>query len=237
MLESSLLGSVPELIERLRQSIETGPVTRSDLPPALVRRMLAEDGTARAQVFPEQDLAERAAMVRFVEALRALSPDLTGLPVNLVESAYVTQQSLREALLWALLAIAALLLGLWGRPIETAIALAPLVLAVVLTAASTRLFDISFNFINVCVLPLLLGIGVDSGVHMVHRARSISVDSGALLEQHHHAGGGVQRAHHPRQLRHPGALGPPRHRQPGRAAGDRDELYAGRATWCCCPRC
>jgi hypothetical protein len=181
VLEGSLLGSVPELIERLRQSIETGPVTRGDLPPALVDRMLAKDGTARAQVFPEQDLAQRAAMVRFVEALRALSPDLTGLPVNLVESAYVTQQSLRQALLWALLAIAALLLGLWGRPVETAIALAPLMLAVVLTAASTRLFDISFNFINVCVLPLLLGIGVDSGVHMVHRARSISVDSGALL--------------------------------------------------------
>ena len=29
-----------------------------------------------------------------------------------------------------------------------------------------------FNFANVIELPLLLGIGVDSGIHMVHRARA-----------------------------------------------------------------
>ena len=28
----------------------------------------------------------------------------------------------------------------------------------------------AFNFANVIVIPLLLGIGVDSGIHLVHRA-------------------------------------------------------------------
>ncbi len=180
-LEQSLLGTIPALVDRLRTSLETPGIRFEDLPPGLVRRMLAEDGTARVQVFPAEDLAERAAMVRFVEALRGISPDLTGLPVNLVETSYVTRDSLREALLWALFVIAGLLLLLWGRPAETAIALAPLVLAVLLTAAATHVFDISFNFVNVSVLPLLVGIGVDSGVHMVHRAREASVASGALL--------------------------------------------------------
>ncbi len=32
-------------------------------------------------------------------------------------------------------------------------------------------FGIPFNFADVIVLPLLLGIGVDSGIHLVHRAR------------------------------------------------------------------
>jgi hypothetical protein len=180
-LEESLLGTIPALVERLRASLETSGIRFEDLPPGLVRRMLAEDGTARVQVFPAEDLSERAAMVRFVEALRGVSTELTGLPVNLVATTYVTRDSLQEALLWALLAIAGLLLLLWGRPAETAIALAPLVLAVVLTAAATHVFDISFNFVNVCVLPLLVGIGVDSGVHMVHRAREVSVASGGLL--------------------------------------------------------
>jgi hypothetical protein len=34
------------------------------------------------------------------------------------------------------------------------------------------LLDIPFNFADVIVLPLLLGIGVDSGIHLVHRARA-----------------------------------------------------------------
>ena len=45
-------------------------MTFEDLPQSLVRRMLAEDGTARVQVFPAEDLAERETMVRFVEAIR-----------------------------------------------------------------------------------------------------------------------------------------------------------------------
>jgi predicted RND superfamily exporter protein len=136
---------------------------------------------ARVQVFPARDLAPREAMVEFVEALRGVSPDITGLPVNLVEGAYATGASLREALLWALVSIALLLALLWGRTIEIAIALAPLIFAVVLTAASARLLGVPLNFINVCVLPLLLGVGVDSGLHMVHRARRVCVASGALV--------------------------------------------------------
>jgi predicted RND superfamily exporter protein len=34
------------------------------------------------------------------------------------------------------------------------------------------LFDLPFNFANVLVLPLLLGVGVDSGIHLVHRSRA-----------------------------------------------------------------
>ena len=180
-LEASLLGSVPLLTERLRRSIETPGIGFEDLPHTLVERMLETNGVARVQVFPARDLAPREAMVEFVEALRDITPDITGLPVNLVESAYATDASLREALLWALASIALLLALLWGRTIEIAIALAPLLFAVVMTAASARILGVPLNFINVCVLPLLLGVGVDSGLHMVHRARSVSVRSGALM--------------------------------------------------------
>jgi predicted RND superfamily exporter protein len=41
---------------------------------------------------------------------------------------------------------------------------------------------ISFNFGTVIVLPLLLGIGVDSGIHLVQRANSLGADSMALME-------------------------------------------------------
>jgi hopanoid biosynthesis associated RND transporter like protein HpnN len=180
-LEHSLLGSVPLLTERLRRSLETEGIGFEDLPRSLVERMLAADGVARVQVFPAHDLAPREAMVEFVERLREVSPDITGLPVNLLEGAYATGASLREALFWALAGIALLLALLWGRTIEIAIALAPLVFAVVLTAASARLLGVPLNFINVCVLPLLLGVGVDSGLHMVHRARRVCVASGALV--------------------------------------------------------
>jgi hypothetical protein len=54
---------------------------------------------------------------------------------------------------------------------DTVLVLFPLGLAAVLTVAAAVVFDIPFNFADVIVLPLLLGIGVDYGIHLVHRAR------------------------------------------------------------------
>ena len=45
----------------------------------------------------------------------------------------------------------------------------PLLLAALLTGAFNVLLDNPFNFANIIVLPLLLGMGVDSAIHIVHR--------------------------------------------------------------------
>ena len=58
--------------------------------------------------------------------------------------------------------------------------LIPLMLASALTVAAAVLADIPFNFADVIVLPLMLGVGVDSGIHLVHRAR-VASDGGAQL--------------------------------------------------------
>jgi predicted RND superfamily exporter protein len=42
----------------------------------------------------------------------------------------------------------------------------------VTTAAVSVFADVPFNFANIIVLPLILGIGVDSGIHLVHRHRT-----------------------------------------------------------------
>jgi type IV secretory pathway VirB6-like protein len=47
----------------------------------------------------------------------------------------------------------------------------PVLLAALLTAGVTVLFDIPLNFANVIALPLLFGMGVDNGIHIVHRYR------------------------------------------------------------------
>jgi predicted RND superfamily exporter protein len=144
--------------------------------------MLAEDGHARIQVYPGEDIWNHTAMVAFVEAVRPIWSEITGLPVNLVESARATWTSLRDALYWSGAAISLLLLILWRRAGDTLITLVPLCLAVLLTQVSTVVFPVTLTFANVIVLPLLLGIGVDSGIHLVHRAKELGGDTKALLD-------------------------------------------------------
>jgi predicted RND superfamily exporter protein len=49
--------------------------------------------------------------------------------------------------------------------------LLPLLLGTLLSVAVMVWLDSPFNFANVIALPLLLGVGVDSGIHMLARAR------------------------------------------------------------------
>ena len=76
----------------------------------------------------------------------------------------------------------ALLWVLWRRISEVALVMAPLLLSSVLTGATVVLLGFGFNFTNVIVIPLLLGIGIDSAIHLVHRAKSDVAERDELLE-------------------------------------------------------
>ena len=49
------------------------------------------------------------------------------------------------------------------------LAMFPLMLGTMWMVGAMNLFGIGYNFSNVMAIPLILGIGIDSGVHMVHR--------------------------------------------------------------------
>jgi len=172
-LEVSLLGGLSEQIKRLRDATLIEEVGLEDLPPELRKRMLTPDGRARIQIFPSEQLTDEAAFTRFSREVQSIAPDVTGLSVNLIAFGDATRDSFSEALFLAVVLIGAFLFVLWKRISLMLLVLAPLILANVLTVATMVILDIPFNFVNVVVIPLLLGIGVDSGIHLVHRAETI----------------------------------------------------------------
>ncbi|RMF84640.1 MAG: hopanoid biosynthesis-associated RND transporter HpnN, partial [Nitrospirae bacterium] len=124
------------------------------------------------RVFPREDLDRGAAMRRFVRQVRSVAPGATGPPVVYVAAGEAVVSAFRHAFLYALAAIALLLALLVHPRRDLLLVLLPLLLAGIATGAATVLLRLPFNFANVIALPLLLGIGVDSGLHMVHRARA-----------------------------------------------------------------
>ncbi len=182
VLERSLLGSFPERLRQLHAALgPTEPVTFDDLPAALVERNVAADGRVRVQAFPRDDVSDNHALRRFVGAVRSVVPEVIGNPVSILESGDAVVGAFHQALASALAVIIVLLVVLMRRVSDTALVLAPLVLAAVLTGAASVVLDIPFNFANVIVLPLLLGIGVDSAIHLVHRHRTDPSGEGTVL--------------------------------------------------------
>lgn len=174
-LEAAWLGGFEAALDRLLDALEAQPVTLDDLPGELRRRYEAADGPEKGkvliEVIPEEDLRDPAARERFVAAVQAEVPNVSGVPVTIVEAGWAVVTAFVEATALALCAIALLLLIVLRSPLDTLLVLLPLSLAALLTVAAGVVFDLPFNFANVIVLPLLLGLGVDSGIHYVMRAR------------------------------------------------------------------
>jgi hopanoid biosynthesis associated RND transporter like protein HpnN len=170
--EHSLTGALPGQINRLWRALDAQEVGLEDLPPVLSARMLdPEQGRARIEVLPREDLSDNEAHTRFVDDVRGVVPEATGSAVTLLEFGRAVVRSFRQALAYAVVAVGLLLWLLWRRVSDMLLVLAPLILAGLLTAGTAAVFGLAFNFANVIVLPLLLGIGVDSGIHLVHRHR------------------------------------------------------------------
>lgn len=178
--EQSMLGELPGWISQLQKALLAQVVEVDDLPVELRARYVAPDGRARVEIFPAGDLSERGALEAFVDSLQQFEPTSGGYAVEIIESGRAIVLALQQAFSTALAIVAALLLLLWRSVRDTAIVLSSLLFAALMTAAATVTLGLPFNFADVIVLPLLLGIGVDSGIHLVHRHR-LGDHGGAIL--------------------------------------------------------
>ncbi len=180
-LQARLLGTLKPRLDQLRQSLGASAVTIDDLPDRLRARYLAADGRALVQVYPSQDISRQPALQRFVKEVRARAPNAAGAPVVILEAANTVIRSVVTAGLIAVISIMVLLVWLFRRLEDVFLVFAPLALAAVLTVSATVLLGVAFNFANVIVLPLLFGLGVASGIHLVMRERGESKPA-AMLE-------------------------------------------------------
>lgn len=180
-LETILLGPFPDHLTRLRKLLNPQPVALETLPRELRERMLAPDGTARVQVYPESDLHGGRELRHFVETVQKNAPNVAGVPLNLVEFAEVIRESFTQALVSAVIIISVLLFLLWLKFSDVLLVMIPLSLGAALTVATAVLLGIHFDFTNVVVIPLLFGIGVDSAIHMVQRAKEMPSSERDLL--------------------------------------------------------
>ncbi len=172
-LQRSLLATLPEMLHFLYRALDTRAFHASDLPPALRRNWLSRDGTYRVEVWPRENIEDVDALRRFVASVRTVAPDATGAPVFILEAGSAVIHAFQQAFLTAIALIFVILLFSLRSLKDAMLVLLPLLLAGLLTAAAGVLLHIPFNFANVIALPLLLGIGVDNGIHMVQRFHAL----------------------------------------------------------------
>lgn len=179
-LQSRTLETLPDLRQTLKTQLSTRGVSRADIPEAITERYVGEDGSFRIELFPDQPITDEAGLEAFVESVRSVFPSATGSPVQIVESGRIVQRAMLQATGTAFLLVTVFLTFALRSMRQVILVLIPVCLAGVFTMATAAMLGLSFNFANVIVLPLLLGLGVDAGIHYVKRAFEVGGNAHSL---------------------------------------------------------
>ncbi|HKO91920.1 MAG TPA: MMPL family transporter [Polyangiaceae bacterium] len=152
-----------------------GSYAAEDLPPVFAARFVSKDGARLAvHAYPAGNVEEASFGERFAEKLRAIDPDVAGTALNLLPHERYITEGFQRAAGYSLLLITLILWLTFRRVDDTLLALLPVLLAAFWMLALMHPLGIRFTPANMVALPLLFGIGLDSGVHMVHRSRESS---------------------------------------------------------------
>ncbi|MFO1512482.1 MAG: MMPL family transporter [Verrucomicrobiota bacterium] len=140
-----------------------------DLPPALRERFVGVTGKHLLQVYPKKNVWQRANQEEFVKELRTIDPNVTGTPVQLLEYTSLLKISYEYAALYSLAAIALLVFIHFRSLGLVLLALVPVLIGSVWLAGIMGCFNIPLNPANIMTLPLVIGIGVTNGIHILNR--------------------------------------------------------------------
>jgi len=180
----ALTAGMRPTLGRLSNGLQvTEPVRRGDLPEWLVEQWRGRSDTRLLQVFPAVNVLDFERQAEFAEQVQSVAgARATGGPVIQLEAGRAITEAFRQALFWAVIGIALVLLVTLRQPLAAAKVMAPLALGGLLTLAVMVWIDLPFNFANVVALPLLLGVAVDNGIHLVARHRAGLLPDGNVLK-------------------------------------------------------
>lgn len=170
-LQSAWLDELPAVLALLADGLAAEPMALGDWPAELRKPWVGAQGQHRLVVVPAYPLDSQARLAEFVDAVLAVAPAAVGAPVVYRKAGLAVQRAFVEAFAAALACIAALMLFVLRSPADVFRVLVPLLLGSLLLLAFAAQIPIPLNFANIIALPLLLGIAVDNGIHVLLRLR------------------------------------------------------------------
>jgi hypothetical protein len=170
-------------LHRLRAVSHPIPVAPTEVPSELRERYIGAGGEYLVRAFARESLWDFAALRQFTAAAGTVDPEATGKSFRTLEGLQQMKRGFEHAALYALAAIVLVLLLDLRRLADLALGLFPLAAGVILTLGVMGMCGISLNPANMIALPLIVGVGVDNGVHVLHdyrnRARGLPYRLGA----------------------------------------------------------
>ncbi len=156
--------------EKVIAMANPAPITIDDLPSGIKNQYVGRSGkNFLVSIFPKQNVWEIDYLKRFSNELANIDPRATGLPpiFNALMDEIGADGATATKL--ALIVIFLVLLIDFRSIKKVLLAMIPLIIGVVWMVGIMELTGLQITLLNMMAIPMIIGIGIDDGVHIVHR--------------------------------------------------------------------
>jgi hopanoid biosynthesis associated RND transporter like protein HpnN len=160
----------PVLRSRIYQMANPDLITLEDLPEHVRNQYVNEKGDKYlVTIYPKEQVWNYEALTRFDKQMESVSPKITGTPPIFL---HLIRLIGRDGLLATVLTVIIVILLLWidFRSLRFALlGVIPLITGGIWMLGIMKTFGIMLTMLNVMAIPMIVGIGIDDGVHVLHR--------------------------------------------------------------------
>ena len=144
---------------------------RESLPDGMRSELMSPAGRFLVMMHPRENVWDYEAMGRFVSDVREIAPDATGIPMTHYESLDAMRDAFVLMMALALVFIAIITILTFRNLLDVIVCLLTLGIGLWWTVGFMSVLGVSFNLANFFAAPILVGLGIDGSLHMVHRWR------------------------------------------------------------------
>lgn len=166
--QQQMAGDLLSRLYALKNMADPEPPRLSDLPSSLVDRFVGQHGKHLLKIYGRGNIWDMQSLDRFVKDVRTVDPRVTGNPLQAHAASLQMKKSYEQSAIYALVIILVVLWMDFRNLGDVILASLPLGLGVLLMFGLLGYWGVPLNPANMIALPLILGIGVDYGVHIVH---------------------------------------------------------------------
>jgi predicted RND superfamily exporter protein len=144
-------------------------ITKTLLPPSIKTNYIGKNGTYLTTIYPLKDVWDENFQAIYFKDIASLKNPLTGTSLLMAKVIQIAGSEGKKILILVVLVIYIVLLIDFRSFKYANLAMIPMSLTLVLMIGTMTLIKMPFDMMNIMALPIIIGIGVDDGVHLIHR--------------------------------------------------------------------
>jgi len=171
-VENVLSVQIPliETLDNIARNLNTEKlIDINSLPAVIKNNYIGEDGSIKTNLMPKGNVYSDVNTEKYTQEIEAMGKSIVGTPAMYMRIVKLASQEGQRLFIWLVILIFIIVFVDLKNIKYSILAIIPMLFSILFTMGMTNLIGLKLDLINMITFPLIIAIGIDDGIHFIHR--------------------------------------------------------------------